>query len=214
MRGPYTDSPRWSPDGRSIVFTSAAGANRDIFLVAAEGGPVRRLTTEPSEEGRPSWSHDGQWIYFRSNRSGSRQIWKLRADGAGGARQVTYSGAYEAFETHDGGSIFYAGERGKPGVRKLSVADGRQGLLVAPGANEGFWYLGRGAIYYPDLIRTSDVHPVRRLDITTGAEEDIGSIRHPSNGFSGFTMAPDEKSWVWSQLDRSEGGIVLVEGWR
>ena len=58
--GGFTNSPRWSPDGKHIVFASMQNNNRDLYSVSADGGSLRRLTFEPSEEGRPSWSRDGR----------------------------------------------------------------------------------------------------------------------------------------------------------
>src|SRR5439155_22580716 len=60
-RGPYlTGTPRWSPDGRWIAFDSRSddpnrAGNPDIYVISADGGQPRRLTTEPSEDVAPSW---------------------------------------------------------------------------------------------------------------------------------------------------------------
>ena len=48
------------------------------YLVGADGGHLRRLTTEPTMEGVPSWSRDGQWIYFVSTRAGAiPDVWRV-----------------------------------------------------------------------------------------------------------------------------------------
>jgi Tol biopolymer transport system component len=59
-------SPRWSPDGSSIVFDGRVEGNADVYVISSDGGKPRRLTTEPSEDIVPNFSRDGQSIYFCS----------------------------------------------------------------------------------------------------------------------------------------------------
>jgi Tol biopolymer transport system component/serine/threonine protein kinase len=84
FNGATVGSPRWSPDSRWIAFDSPKAGNSDIYVISADGGPVRRLTTGPSNNLRPSWSRNGRWIYFGSNRSGDWQIWKAPVGGRRG----------------------------------------------------------------------------------------------------------------------------------
>lgn len=76
-----------SPDGRWVVFSySVTDAERnrrnsDLYLVSAQGGEVRRLTTHQAGDSHPRWTPDGQSITFLSTRSGSMQIWTIRPDG-------------------------------------------------------------------------------------------------------------------------------------
>ena len=91
MKAGSAGSPNWSPDGKWIAFDSTKSGNNDIYVVSAEGGPVRRITTDPTEEAVPRFSRDGRWIYFGSNRSGSWQIWKMPSEG-GKAIQITRDG--------------------------------------------------------------------------------------------------------------------------
>jgi dipeptidyl aminopeptidase/acylaminoacyl peptidase len=130
-----TGSPRWSPDGRHIVFDGRDPRTRvhDIFAVAATGGPVRRLTTDPKADIRPCYSADQRWIYFTSERSGSWQIWKMPATG-GAATQVTKGGGYVAFETLDGKHLYYGKAPGQTTLWKVPV-DGGEEVKVLDNVN-------------------------------------------------------------------------------
>ncbi len=48
--------PRWSPDGRHIVFASNRTGNFDIYTMDADGSNVRRLT-HGGNSFSPAWSH-------------------------------------------------------------------------------------------------------------------------------------------------------------
>src|ERR1700741_3608065 len=43
--GHHSSAPVWSPDGKLLAYASNVYGNDDVFLVSAEGGPSRRLTS-------------------------------------------------------------------------------------------------------------------------------------------------------------------------
>jgi dipeptidyl aminopeptidase/acylaminoacyl peptidase len=74
--GDFDDSePAWSPDGKSLAFTSNrstpdpdATYNSDIWIVAADntdkGAHPTQVTTNPGSDSSPAWSPDGKWIAY------------------------------------------------------------------------------------------------------------------------------------------------------
>ncbi|MBV8894937.1 MAG: PD40 domain-containing protein [Acidobacteriaceae bacterium] len=62
----YVVLPRWSPDGRTILFSSEA-PNKPvhIFTIYTEGGNVQELMPkDPHDQWDPNWSPDGSKIVF------------------------------------------------------------------------------------------------------------------------------------------------------
>ena len=73
------ETPRWSADGRQIVFASSRddpGLTRmDIFVMNADGSAVTNLSRHPHEDYNPHWSADGKNVVFTSLRSGTAQLY-------------------------------------------------------------------------------------------------------------------------------------------
>ncbi len=63
-------SPRFSPDGRTLVFVSdrKAGDEKDakpqLWTMSVDGGEARRITSMPDGAGVPEWSPDGSRLLF------------------------------------------------------------------------------------------------------------------------------------------------------
>lgn len=58
--------PRWSPDGKRILFESDRSGDNQLWIMDVDGGEARQLTTISTEAGNGIWSPDGNWIAFVS----------------------------------------------------------------------------------------------------------------------------------------------------
>ena len=68
---PYLKQASISPDGSKIAFTYTG----DIWVVSANGGIARRITSHPSYDSHPIFSPDGTKLAFASNRTGGGNIY-------------------------------------------------------------------------------------------------------------------------------------------
>jgi dipeptidyl aminopeptidase/acylaminoacyl peptidase len=67
--GPRDTTPRWSPDGKYLVFVRAPEVSgrvepAQLFMLAMSGGEPFQFTTLPRGAGGPQWSPDGKMIAF------------------------------------------------------------------------------------------------------------------------------------------------------
>jgi dipeptidyl aminopeptidase/acylaminoacyl peptidase len=58
--------PRWSPDGKRILFESNRSGENHLWTIDIDGGEARQLTTIATEASTGIWSPDGKWIAFVS----------------------------------------------------------------------------------------------------------------------------------------------------
>jgi dipeptidyl aminopeptidase/acylaminoacyl peptidase len=94
-------SPRWSPDGKKIVFLSNRSKDpdldpdaMDLFVIPVAGGDFRKIKTPLGFKITPCFSPNGRWIAYYSV-EGRGQVWKntclwvVRADGMRGPKNLT-----------------------------------------------------------------------------------------------------------------------------
>jgi dipeptidyl aminopeptidase/acylaminoacyl peptidase len=67
--------PRWSPDGKTLAFTSARNKKPQIYLlrIGEPGGEARQLTSMPNGANSPAWSPDGSRIAFLAGMNASER---------------------------------------------------------------------------------------------------------------------------------------------
>src|SRR5579862_7622851 len=64
--GKKDSHPRWSPDGKKILFDSNRSGDSQLWLIDLSGGEAKQLTTISTEANNGIWSPDGKLIAFVS----------------------------------------------------------------------------------------------------------------------------------------------------
>jgi Tol biopolymer transport system component/predicted Ser/Thr protein kinase len=214
MKGPNGGCPRWSPDGARIAFDARVAGQSDIHVVQVSGGQVRPLVTHPAEDRVPSWSGDGKWVYFASNRSGRDEIWKL-PPGGGEPVQVTRNGGFGPLESSDGKMLFYAknSNNWKPtSLWRVPVEGGREEQVLEIMANWGTFCPVSDGIYFARNLGPGRGAVVEFLSFASGRIEPVTDLEKPL--YLGLAVAPDRSRILFTQIDRQESNLILVENFR
>lgn len=206
-RGPI-GTPRWSPDGSQIAFDRL---NLGIYVVGAEGGKPRSVTTSDASASTPSWSHDGRWIYFASNRSGELQVWRVPA-GGGDPVQVTKGGGHSGFESTDGRFLYYAKSPVATSLWRVPVSGGEETMVSPSLLTRMHMAPTEEGLYFVERPTPDGAKPVKFLQFATGAIETVTSLHQELD--IGLSVSPDRHWMLFSAVEVRYGDLMMVEGLR
>ncbi len=136
-------NPRWSPDGRQLLFTRGRGVAAELALVAAEGGPTRRLTSNARPESGASWSPRGDRIAYSLPRSlgpGGRidptipeEVWAVDV---ASSQQRKLADGFDPAWSPDGVRLAYATNGRRGADAPVGATDNAIHVVDADGAND------------------------------------------------------------------------------
>jgi TolB protein len=84
--------PAWSPDARSLAYTSYRRGPPSIFISHIYEGTLEDVTKSAGESWLPAWSPDGTRIAFTSTRDGNSEIYVVNRDGSNVRRLTNHPG--------------------------------------------------------------------------------------------------------------------------
>ena len=187
--------PRWSPDGRSVVFYSSRTGHREVWSMPIEAGPARQLTRGAFESYYPAVSPDGQQIVaegdglltFAAEGGPTRHLSTVAADAHA---DWSPDGRWVAFDSTRGGSWGIwriAASGGTP--ERLTKAAGRTPRCSPDG--ERVYFLGYGA----------QTNNVWRLTLSTGDERPVTAFAGKRGELGGLGLAVDSRFlyFVWAE---------------
>ncbi|MBK9283368.1 MAG: PD40 domain-containing protein [Sphingobacteriaceae bacterium] len=114
--------PVWSPDGKTIAFSSDRFGNFDVFTIPAEGGEANRITFHSSSDFPSSFTPDGKEIIFNSTRldqaayiqfpyAGLPELYSVSVNG-GREKQISSIGAIESHLNKAGDKLIFHDVKG------------------------------------------------------------------------------------------------------
>jgi dipeptidyl aminopeptidase/acylaminoacyl peptidase len=196
--GDFDDNePTWSPDGKSLAFTSNRSTpdpdrnyNTDIWVVAADntdkGAHLTQVTTNPGPDRSPAWSPDGKWIAFVTQTDIKAMIYATHhlaiAPSTGGEAKILTMAFDRSVRrprfSPDGRAIYFiADDDGMQNLCRVAVTGGEVARPIGSRLNVNFFSLGKdgasaaqiGSLDRPDEIFLSNGTDLTRLTKTNDA---------------------------------------------
>ncbi|MEG9430997.1 PD40 domain-containing protein [Terriglobus sp. ADX1] len=123
-------TPAFSPDGKRIAFSRASEtAVRDLYWIAATGGPVHQITHDSAGIDSLAWFPDGKSIVFSSNRGGKSALWRVFLRGGTPARMpIGTEDAAQPTVSRSGNILRVAYTQGSAIWSIISVTRGAEGV--------------------------------------------------------------------------------------
>lgn len=224
--------PTWSPDGRWVAYSSNRTGTRmgdpdqsnnsDVFVVPADGGPERRLTTNAGPDSRPVFSPDGRWIAYsssdRENHRADQSDVKVVALEGGEPVNLTADFDYSVggFDfSPDGRHIYFDASRGLGSQLYRVPLSGGAPEAVFP--EDGYVYrvVDRTEDWSTWLVTGSNLSDPGSVFLADSRGENLRRILRENDGLEGYRLATAE-TLAWKGADgwEIEGILTYPLGYR
>ena len=194
------NSPLWlrknaiSPDGEQIAFTYKG----NIYIVDADGGQARQITSNPAYDTDPMWTPDGKQIVFASYREKSKDIYKVSAAGGAPVRLTSHPGNETPMTILEDGNIIFSAKIQQDAMYG-DFPGGSQVYMIGPDG-------GR-----PEMVTSMQISNMSVRQDNTVIYEDYKGYEDPLRKHHTSSVTRDIWMYVPSK-DQSEGFSIDGNG--
>lgn len=130
--GPVTPSgrvgraPCWNPAGTELAYISDQDGSAQVYLMAADGTRVRRLTQDPAPKAGVAWSAQGDRIAYVARQDGRHELFTMTPAGTGRQKIATSADPVESLCWAPDGRWLLFGLTARGGSRlRVASLDGK-----------------------------------------------------------------------------------------
>lgn len=98
-------SPKITPDGKSVLFSSSRSGKRHIWQIDLDGKNLRQITDTSSGEDYPEISNDGNWLFYTKLNSEKSEIWKKSLNGGDAFKVLASAGSISKISPTEPGKM-------------------------------------------------------------------------------------------------------------
>lgn len=219
-------SPAWSPDKRSLAYTSYRRSNPDLYVKDLASGATRTVSSARGVNTSADFSPDGSMIALARTVEGDSDIFLIDAGTGAQIRRLTTGGGIDVSPdfSPDGQTIVFASERsggcqvysiptvGGNATRLSFSGDFNVDPVISPDGTK-VAYVGRSAGGFDVYVASMDGRRTIRLTQNMGDNED--PTWSPDGRYVVFSSTRTGRSELWiSTADgRHQTQITQSGGW-
>ena len=218
------DRAVWSADGRTVMFVSERGENRDLYTKRTDGVGTAELVLdlpEPVNSGR--WSPEGDWLIYRTGVGSALDIFARHYASDTVTVPLVVSPDFDAYSptlSRDGRWLAYGSdESGRPEVyvRPFPDVEGGRWQISVRGGTEPLWAHNGRELFYKSRGELVVVEVESDSAFAVGEERSLFSVQpyYTLDLYPAYDVTADDQRFVMIRLTPLDLGtgteLILVE---
>jgi TolB protein len=202
-------TPTWSPDARSIAYSSYRRGQPNIFISNIYQGTLEELTKAAGNNFTPSWSPDGQRLCFASTRDGNVELYVVNRDGSN-LRRLTNHPSSDIAPTWSpsGTQIAFTSDRtGSPQIYIVGADGlGLQKITSEPYADRATW----SPAPFNEIAYTARTGPGNDIKVISLASRDVRQLTFGEGTNESPSWAPNGRHLAFTSTRSGKTQIFTI----
>ncbi len=201
--------PRFSPDGRVLIYSTYGTTANRIWQVPVSGGPASPVTPErPQSDSNGDISPDGKWVAFARTEQGTVRIY-VAPMGGGEARRLTNAPSTVPRWSPDGNWIAYSPSRSFTAGVWVMRSDGTGARRLSDTGGWPVWWPDGKKIAF-QIVGPDGNEQIRAVPSEGGPLQTVPSPKFDKTNFP-FDISRDAKILVTTNSVHVSDEIWLLE---